>query len=112
MPAKASASCPRPGVPKLCCPSSHRDDTHDMGFLYGAAGGALGVCLQFYANGVRRMPLMYQPWLHAAWFGAGVYMGNKLEVFEEENKADLDRKLMELNRPPRSAAGAPPRELL
>jgi len=32
-------------------------------------GASLGVLLQFYSNGVRKLPLFRQPWLHV---GLGV----------------------------------------
>lgn len=82
-----------------------------MGLLYGAMGGLSGLMLQLYANGVRNMPMMYQPWLHVMWVGAGVYGGVKYEQFEIDNKEALDEKHRQLHRPPRPAVVVPPRSL-
>ena len=52
-------------------------------------GAALGVGIQLYVNGVRKLPLMRQPWLHVLWAGAGYSFGTWLVGFEERTEKEL-----------------------
>ena len=39
-------------------------------------GATLGLALQFYSNGVRKLPLWRQPWLHVSFIIGGAYAGH------------------------------------
>lgn len=52
-------------------------------------GALLGVGVQLYVNGVRKLPLMRDPWLHVLWAGAGASFGTWLVSFEERTEKDL-----------------------
>lgn len=56
-------------------------------------GSALGLGIQLYANAVRKLPLMRNPWEHVLFIGAGAYAGNWLVEFEERTGRELEEIL-------------------
>ncbi|PSC68777.1 Excitatory amino acid transporter 1 [Micractinium conductrix] len=56
-------------------------------------GAVLGVGVQLYVNGVRKLPLLRDPWLHVLWAGAGASFGTWLNSFEERTEKDLHAML-------------------
>ena len=62
--------------------------------LSGAAvGSLLGLGVQLYANAVRKLPLMRNPWEHVIGIGLGGYAGKWLVEFEERTALELDEIL-------------------
>ena len=69
--------------------------------LFSAITGAcIGVTLQFYSNGVRKLPMMRQPWLHLAFGGVGMYMGAKYPAFEQRQLDEVNQIRKTQNLPP------------
>ncbi len=58
-----------------------------------AIGSLLGLGVQLYANAVRKLPLMRNPWEHAIAIGLGGYAGKWLVEFEERTALELEEIL-------------------
>lgn len=58
-----------------------------------AIGSLLGLGVQLYANAVRKLPLMRNPWEHVIAIGLGGYAGKWLVEFEERTALELEEIL-------------------
>jgi len=70
-----------------------------MGFMATLCGGGLGLCLQLYSNGVRKLPLLRHPWEHVFFTGVGAWGMTKLIDWEAGESKKLDAMLIEMGRP-------------
>eukprot|EP00204_Picochlorum_oklahomense_P005031 CAMPEP_0118804018 /NCGR_PEP_ID=MMETSP1161-20130426/20613_1 /TAXON_ID=249345 /ORGANISM="Picochlorum oklahomensis, Strain CCMP2329" /LENGTH=73 /DNA_ID=CAMNT_0006732663 /DNA_START=47 /DNA_END=268 /DNA_ORIENTATION=- len=66
-----------------------------MGFL---AGAVTGLAVQLYSNGIRRLPLMKNPWEHLIAVGIGGAIGVKYTEWENNQREDLENTLKSLNK--------------
>ncbi|EFJ26709.1 hypothetical protein SELMODRAFT_97190 [Selaginella moellendorffii] len=62
------------------------------------AGAVLGLAIQLYCNGMRKLPLMRHPWEHVLFMGIGAYAINELVAWEYRTEAALEKKKAELLR--------------
>lgn len=53
-------------------------------------GGLFGLGVQFYVNGVRKLPAFRNPWEHVLMFGAGAVFANYVANLEEKTAAELE----------------------
>eukprot|EP00924_Labyrinthula_sp_SR-Ha-C_P014082 snap_masked-scaffold_56-processed-gene-1.49-mRNA-1 protein AED:0.43 eAED:0.43 QI:0/-1/0/1/-1/1/1/0/70 len=66
-----------------------------MGFIIG---GLIGISVNVYSNGLRKLPLMHRPWEHVIAFGVGGLAALKLKQFDEAQTENLNQKLRLLGR--------------
>ncbi|KAH9569785.1 hypothetical protein CY35_02G009100 [Sphagnum magellanicum] len=59
-------------------------------------GAALGLSIQFFSNGVRKLPLMRHPWEHVLAVGLGAAFGNAMAKWEVHLQQELDKRLQEV----------------
>ncbi|KAL3680530.1 hypothetical protein R1sor_023486 [Riccia sorocarpa] len=57
----------------------------------GLIGAGMGLFVQLYSNGVRKLPLMRHPWEHVLAMGLGSAFGNAVVQWEEKLQTDLDK---------------------
>jgi len=60
------------------------------GYTVGAIFGFVTV---LYSNGVRKVPLMREPWEHFIAAGIGAWCGNALVEYVERTERDIDELL-------------------
>ncbi|GMI60429.1 hypothetical protein ScalyP_jg6770 [Parmales sp. scaly parma] len=68
-------------------------------------GATLGLALQFYSNGVRKLPLWRQPWLHVSFIIGGAYAGHCYPAIEQKQRDDVNMIRREKNLPPLVGSG-------
>lgn len=65
-------------------------------------GGVIGLSIALMSNGVRKLPLMRQPWDHVLYFCVGLYAGDQYNSLRErtikelaEAEADMEKRAAE-----------------
>ncbi|KAK9808481.1 hypothetical protein WJX73_010793 [Symbiochloris irregularis] len=59
--------------------------------LSGAVFGAgIGLSVQLFSNGIRKVPLLRDPWEHVFFIGAGAYLGDWLGKYEARTSAEIE----------------------
>ncbi|BBN13971.1 hypothetical protein MPTK1_6g07830 [Marchantia polymorpha subsp. ruderalis] len=57
----------------------------------GLLGAGMGLFVQLYSNGVRKLPLMRHPWEHVLAMGLGSAFGNAVVKWEDHLQVQLDK---------------------
>lgn len=57
-------------------------------------GASIGLGIQLFSNGLRKVPMLRDPWEHAIFIGLGAYCGDWLVKYEERTAREVDDILL------------------